>query len=577
MSVTRIDRPFHGEHVIGISPRPSARVTDWNRRLNLFTGRALSDAALTAEQDGRNGRLALAGQTVSAGVITGLEAALEKEGTADILNMGPGFGICASGEDVFAASGARVPVRSLPVYTTAALLDGTPAPGAGALAARKLGPALQDLIATNIAVPKVGIIVLQPVQIDQLANFDAADPCLEDPTSTAFADEQLLDGAHLIYYAWPDEWLLLPTPGPQYRNRLAFSIFDREAGNAPDQVMPWEEIGLPVALLALDDAFNALFVDRYSVVRQGGRAKRRTAPTPDSGQEFLWQARIQQFAEQVVSVENGTPNLTAGGLAAEFRYLPPTGLLPVKALTFVTGNPTSGTRVSGAPFFSGSYDVMAVPVPLEQLDLIARRCGALADFDMSSPDEVTVAVPVPQIWYERDLLQVLDIDPVFQQTVDGFIHERSIWLKRRAGVRGSYSLLVKAVTGTPATFPDPDPDAVEAESVSDTEIDDTIDAFKTPESVFGTVPTNNPPTVASIDTLKAALSGMAGISREVPQLEGLGLAKFTDLLQAKSDTANDHIDLGFLRLQTDIYRMRQKMLSEEAATRLAVSPALASI
>ena len=186
MSVTRIPNPFQGEHVVGISPHPSARVTDWNRRLNLFSGRALSDTALTAEQEGRNGRVVLAAQTMSPGVITGLEAALEKQGTADILNLGPGYGICASGEDVSVAAGARVPVRSLPVYTTAPLLDGSPPLNTGALAARRLGPTLDELIAANIAVPKAGIVVLQPVQVDTLSNFDPADSLRGGPRQHRF-------------------------------------------------------------------------------------------------------------------------------------------------------------------------------------------------------------------------------------------------------------------------------------------------------------------------------------------------------------------------------------------------------
>src|SRR5204863_9330908 len=80
-----------------------------------------------------------------------------------------------------------------------------------------------------------------------------------------------------------------------------------------------------------------------------------------------------------------------------------------------------------------------------------------------------------------------------------------------------------------------------------------------------------------VQKLKTKLAAMPGVSLDLPQLDTLGLTQFAALLQTKSDTANDKIDLGFLRIQTDIYRTRQKMLSTEAATRLAVSPALASI
>ena len=58
MRVTPIANPLPGEHLAAVHPtmRPDVG-TYWHRRLNLFTGRALSDTALTAEQAGRAGRL----------------------------------------------------------------------------------------------------------------------------------------------------------------------------------------------------------------------------------------------------------------------------------------------------------------------------------------------------------------------------------------------------------------------------------------------------------------------------------------------------------------------------------------
>ena len=576
MSVTPIKNPFEGERVVGLSPTPAARVTDWNRRLNFFTGRTLSAAALIAEQEGKAGRLALRGQLTSPGVVLGLEIGLETQGDTHFLHVGSGYGLCANGEDVFVGTPARVPLRSLPVYATAALLDGAAPPEPGALAARRLGGTIAELIGTGVAVPAAGIVVLQPAQVDQLGNFDPTDPCEDDPSSVAFADEQLLDGARLIYYAWPDEWLPLPASGNQWRNHLAYAIFDREAGNAQDEVMPWEILGLPIGLIASDNEFNPLFVDRHSVVRHGGMARRRTAPTPDSGHEFLWQARIEQFAEHVTSLANIVANPAA--LAAEFQYVPPAGLLPPSAITFVTGNPETDTRVSGTSFFAGTFNVNAMPAPIEQLDILARECGPLAEFDTSVPSQVTIVVPVPQIWYEPDLLEVAHIDPRFQQAIDRFVHVRSIWLKRRLDVRQYSSTLALAATAEAASFPDPDPDAVESdEAVSETEIDAGIEEFKEAETPYGLVTQDGQLVVSEVKKLTDTLNAMPGVSTEVSQLATMGLEKFAELMQAKADAANDKIDFGFLRVQTDIYRTRQKMLSSEAATRLAVSPALASI
>ena len=51
MRVTPIDAPLAGEQVVGASP-PLAPSVDagWQRRLRLYTGRSLSDTALTLEQ-----------------------------------------------------------------------------------------------------------------------------------------------------------------------------------------------------------------------------------------------------------------------------------------------------------------------------------------------------------------------------------------------------------------------------------------------------------------------------------------------------------------------------------------------
>ncbi|NNE64060.1 MAG: hypothetical protein HKN34_08255, partial [Gammaproteobacteria bacterium] len=56
-----------------------------------------------------------------------------------------------------------------------------------------------------------------------------------------------------------------------------------------------------------------------------------------------------------------------------------------------------------------------------------------------------------------------------------------------------------------------------------------------------------------------------------------GVEGFIDYLTAKVNKANDKVDFGFVRLQTDIYRLRQFMLGNEEATKLATSPVLATI
>ena len=107
-----IDRPLRDEHVIGTDPplRPELPGV-WRRRINPFLGRALSDRALTAEQDARAGIQRLRGQGVTAGIISGLDLMLEPgarsapagEAVMQILAIyGIGSGLKFTGQKVMA-------------------------------------------------------------------------------------------------------------------------------------------------------------------------------------------------------------------------------------------------------------------------------------------------------------------------------------------------------------------------------------------------------------------------------------------------------------------------------------------
>ncbi|HEU0016489.1 MAG TPA: PA14 domain-containing protein, partial [Longimicrobium sp.] len=56
-----------------------------------------------------------------------------------------------------------------------------------------------------------------------------------------------------------------------------------------------------------------------------------------------------------------------------------------------------------------------------------------------------------------------------------------------------------------------------------------------------------------------------------------GLAHFVNFLDAKVKAADDYADFSFVRVQSDMYRLRQLMMGTTAATRLATSPAVAGI
>ena len=81
----------------------------------------------------------------------------------------------------------------------------------------------------------------------------------------------------------------------------------------------------------------------------------------------------------------------------------------------------------------------------------------------------------------------------------------------------------------------------------------------------------------SVDALRvdAALDVLS--DAELAQLDARGVDGFITYLKARADRADDFVDYGFIKVQTDVYRVRQLVLGTTAATRLAISPALATI
>jgi hypothetical protein len=88
--------------------------------------------------------------------------------------------------------------------------------------------------------------------------------------------------------------------------------------------------------------------------------------------------------------------------------------------------------------------------------------------------------------------------------------------------------------------------------------------------------------VANPETDKDFLTALEKIStdsanNDLFKINSLGLEKFIQFLDTKVQPANDKVDLGFIRAQTDIYRLRQIVLENTIASRLATSPTLATI
>lgn len=459
MKIFPLKNSLAGEQVIGVVPELALNVNaGWQRRMNLYTGRNLSDSALTMEQNERAGRLATAGQMFSLGVVNGLEVVMEREEISDsdgenvtveyYYHVNPGLGLTFSGEDVVIPRTMRVRVGDIPVYTLRALLGGGESPGdtpTGALYPRELGPSLAEFVASvplpeNF--PRAGVLVLQPVVVEVVGEGDPNDSCEQDPANYAYEDWQMVDGCQLVLYTWPSEWRALPAyEAGRWQNRIAYTIFDAERQLTPGDLMPWEAVGVPVALVGFEPDWTPLFVDRYAVVRDGGKYRRPHALLPGTGDAFLWQARVRQFAEHIADVD--LQNLSIEQMAAQFRYLPPVSLLPKEAV-----DPISKIN----RFFPATYDISIAPVPREQLDLVIEASASLQPFDTFTADQVRVLVPVPQNWYEPALLVQEVESPEFATTLNELVLSRAATLRRRENVRAKASAIIKAITGQPPLY-----------------------------------------------------------------------------------------------------------------------------
>jgi len=465
MKVFPIKSPLQGEQVVGVQPemdRFSER--DWRRRVNNFTGRSLTHTALRIEQQGRSGRVASLGQLLSPGVINGLEAEkvilnVAGEGQKEYLEISPGYGLDCNGEVITLTSLLQVEIRDIPVYAPVSVLGGTAdssESGGSEPLARRLGPELGQLISAGVELPRVAILVLQSVQVEMRLEQED-DPCELDPEAYAYENWQLVDGARLMLYSWPEEIISLPAQPqqPTARNAIANSIFTYEKNLPSGELPPWAHIGTAIGVVGFSaDWSEVLFVDRAAVVRSGGKRRRAFSVLPDIGNRFLWQARFEQFnahlAEYISRLGSGDDVVTRA--AAQFRYLPPVGVLP---------NGFVDLQAKNQKFFPLSYQVEALAMPYEQLDVVVQESAALGAYDFNRADRIQVLVPVPQVHYEPGLLTTETIDPEFDQTIAGFTGVRNDWLGRRLEIRRKASTLNRVIRGEALEFKQLDEEAVD--------------------------------------------------------------------------------------------------------------------
>ncbi len=477
MNTKPLKGPLPDEHILQVDPRLQPSVeAGWRSRPNLYMGRALSAEGLSAEQLSRSGHLALRGQMVAPGVVSGLQLRLFSE--VDPIEqrlvhrflIGAGLGLAPSGEDVILPRSVRVRVDQIPAYWQQ----------------YEEGPVDFDLdalanadVATTQKGLQVAVLVLVPVvskKDDPKNPNDGMEPEADD---YSFEDWRQVDGCTPVLYAWPKHWPM-PKQDAQWRNRLAWMLFDYERQRPQGEFAPWEQVGVPLALIGFQPPAQAtetatpLFVDRAAVVRSGGAPRSRSHLLDSYGNPLLWQARSLQFSEHLTSF---SPQQLADGSAIQsFAFLPPIGSLPKSSIDLF-----DWTR----RFFPPSFVLEALPVPLEQLDSLASSCSSLAPLSTELDERVRVLVPVPSAHFDPFLLQTELLDPSFPLAISSSLLRLSEWLRRRKDLRSKANLLLNALEGNKTgRYPDTDPAAVPGEYVSSGPVDSST--YGPEESSYGT-------------------------------------------------------------------------------------------
>jgi hypothetical protein len=576
---------FPDERVVEVSPRFTPRVSDPTpRRLNYVAGRSLSADALKLEQTNWDRKVTLLARAVNPGIQSGLEVELLSADPSDAaIRVTAGRGLTDRGEDVILHRNLTARIGDIPAAE----------------------PMIED---KERPIGLVGLF-LKSVRVVSAANFDPTDPCPIDPDAYAYDDLIMNDGAQLVWaslnadddaelpigadrfrpvahISHPEKIgvlgdlsstnVLLPPnpllgrkkaqliPTSVYRNAVANKMIEREEeslrrGTRP----PWSEHGLPLAIAEITKEGHVLFVDRFSIARFGGAVRSANPSNVFGLSETLRRARFDQFIEHLQGLRAESAALAPA--TQFFRRLPPVGVLPATIFD---------TEKMATEFFPANFVIEAAPIQLTQMEsLLATRSG-LEPFDLSRRDYVQLLVPVPDHLFDPKLLLKDEISSVFQDAIND-AHDREFdklqELKELEAVEAFVLGLVEMSSVTKEAR-----DLPRESSFAGSFAISAVKAIKRMEPHYKDVPLTVAQ-AAQISEVNFELAAEAILDGKPNTSPFKGLKLFSEELAQQLDKANDTLDMGFLRLQSDIYRARKQMVGETDATRLATSPVLANL
>lgn len=464
MAVTATFHPLPGETALGVAPPLALRVPPGQavKRARFATGRVLTPQVLQDEQQARSQCCAALQQALASGVVRGFETPYSQgaEGGA-LIDVAPGLGL-AGGEDLVLPAPVRLPAALLPVARESLERSGPDWSPADRLAWPQDGQGSLSGLARQFAgrgLPPVAVLLARPIRLLRNLTPTPAGACQDDPDPL---QERLAleDALRFEWVLWPARDHALPPGGPAWRNRLAWRVFDLETARQP---LPWQALGLPIALAAFDDleAGRLAFLDRQAVVREGGGLRARSplfhfgthAGLGAGLDEPLAQAQVLQLAEHLAELP--AEALAAERLVQHFERLPPAGLLPPGVVDFTTARQT---------VFPATWSVSARPITDDMVEPLLAESAPLAALNLSRDEQVELLVPVPAAQYDPELLKLSEpVDPLFRITLVGLEDRRARALRERAGWQHRADVLAHAISGLWPEHPAQDPDGLSDE------------------------------------------------------------------------------------------------------------------
>ncbi len=525
--------------LVSLSPERARQISGETvvQRLNYQTGRTLTESAMEREQLWIEQRMGIAGRCLSPGIVEGLQIALaDQDATPGTFEIGRGRGITVAGQDVTVLKSARIDVNGV----------------------RELG------VTGASEAPPRGLValLLEPasIEVERLPDSGALrmhafeDPCPPDRDALPYLDYVHQDAARFVFVDL-DNTLVGDTP-ERAANLVAYEL--RRIEVETPAAASWTRSAVPLAVMFVRDDGRIAWAHRAGVARSGGllpHARRRPA---DLLRQSMLEGLVEETALASADGWDGTD------IAGFIRFMPPAGVLPRKCWA----NPGC---------FPAGWAIAHAPIPLSQLDAALEASGRLDPFDLDATrEQLKILVPIPDELYAADLLEPLAL-PDF----DAVLSELRRGVGTRLALRDAYRTQAQSVQGALALafvtdFNEVDDSPIPGEAVFEADAVTAIPHDTEAERILTGIQSGLSTVLFTEDQRNlvdpARLSGTL-----VPGTDEFGATSFVEAMRAAIDIANDIVDLSFNRVQAEIYRLRQIMLDNEEATKLATFPALAGL